>query len=99
MLYDPGDKLKLLILQVPHYICHNSGISRKNGITSHGLRHERLNELYTEKTGQASPIKSKSSHQAPNQATDPELTKIARQEVSEVAGHSRPSISGAYLGQ
>lgn len=83
-----------------YYICHSSGISRKNGITSHGLRHERLNELYTEKTGQASPIKSHANHQPNNQAvTDPELAKIARQEISEVAGHSRPSISGAYLGQ
>ena len=29
-----------------YYVCHQHGISRKDGITSHGLRHERLNEIY-----------------------------------------------------
>ena len=43
-----------------YYVCHANGISRKEGITSHGLRHERLNEIYQAITGQASPIKSNS---------------------------------------
>lgn len=30
-----------------YYVCRENGISRKNGITSHGLRHERLNEIYS----------------------------------------------------
>src|SRR5438477_9238500 len=29
-----------------YYVCHQVGISRKDGITSHGLRHERLNEIF-----------------------------------------------------
>jgi integrase len=29
-----------------YYVCHQHGISRKDGVTSHGLRHERLNEIY-----------------------------------------------------
>ncbi len=77
-----------------YYICRENGISRKNGITSHGLRHERLNEIYQDITGQASPIKSKSG----NSVVNPQLDQIARQEVAEIAGHSRPSIASAYIG-
>jgi integrase len=75
-----------------YYVCHQAGISRKEGITSHGLRHERLNEIYKEVTGQDSPIKGGIV------ATDQQLDKVARQEVVEVAGHSRESIAAAYLG-
>ena len=75
-----------------YYICHNHGISRQHGITSHGLRHERLNEIYQEITGQESPVKCKINN------VDAELDQIARQEIAEVAGHSRAIISGAYIG-
>lgn len=77
-----------------YYVCHESGISRKNGITSHGLRHERLNEIYQEITGQKSPIK-KIEGRGP---VDKNLDEIARQEIAETAGHSRASISVAYVG-
>jgi len=76
-----------------YYVCHEVGISRKDGITSHGLRHERLNEVYKEVTGQNSPIKGGSIT-----TIDKQLDKAARQEVAEVVGHSRESISGAYIG-
>jgi integrase len=76
-----------------YYVCREVGISRKDGITSHGLRHERLNEIYQEVTGQASPIKGGTVN-----TIDPRMDEAARQEVSEVAGHSRHSIAGAYLG-
>ncbi|MBS0351698.1 MAG: hypothetical protein JSR33_11045 [Proteobacteria bacterium] len=33
-----------------------------------------------------------------NCPVNPQLNQIARQEVAEVAGHSRPSIAGAHLG-
>jgi hypothetical protein len=79
-----------------YYICRENGISRKDGITSHGLRHERLNEIYQSITGQVSPIKSKSNKE--NCTVDLQLDQIARQEVAEVAGHSRPSIASAYIG-
>jgi hypothetical protein len=77
-----------------YYICREAGISRKDGMTSHGLRHERLNEVYTEMTGQQSPIKGGSANMI-----DPKMDKMARQEVAEVAGHSRESISSAYIGK
>jgi integrase len=75
-----------------YYVCHQAGISRKAGITSHGLRHERLNEIYKEVTGQDSPIKGGKV------TLNRDIDQAARQEVAEVAGHSRASIAGAYLG-
>lgn len=80
-----------------YYICHQNGISRKHGITSHGLRHERLNEIYQEITGHASPIKSREIAAGKSQR-DEQLDRIARQEIAEVAGHSRDSIASAYIG-
>ncbi len=79
-----------------YYVCRENGINRKNGITSHGLRHERLNEIYQTITGQASPIKIKGDRE--NSPANPELDQIARQEVAEVAGHSRSRIASAYIG-
>ena len=76
-----------------YYVCHQHGISRKDGITSHGLRHERLNEIYHQITGQLSPVKN----QNPTKVNT-SLDQLARQEVAEVAGHSRPSIASAYVG-
>lgn len=76
-----------------YYVCHQAGISRKDGITSHGLRHERLNEIYQEITGELSPIKG-----GPTSSILAQVHTLARQEVAEVAGHSRESISGAYVG-
>lgn len=78
-----------------YYICQEHGISRKEGITSHGLRHERLNEIYTQITGHLSPVKGGDVNLSESQKI---VDKIARQEVAEVAGHSRPSIAKAYLG-
>jgi len=75
-----------------YYICKLNGISRQDGITSHGLRHERLNEIYREMTGTESPIKDKLI--LANRAID----QVARQEIAEVAGHSRASLAGAYIG-
>jgi hypothetical protein len=70
------------------------GISRKDGITSHGLRHDRFNEIYRERTGKASPVKG-----GVVSAIDAHTHAMAQQEIAEVAGHSRASISGAYIGQ
>lgn len=76
-----------------YYVCRQVGISREHGITSHGLRHERLNEIYCEITGELSPVKGGTRNPVHEHAN-----AIARQEIAEVAGHSRESISGAYIG-
>ncbi len=78
-----------------YYICKINGITRKDGITSHGLRHERLNEIYREITGHASPIKQTGNDV---HSVSPSLDDVARQEIAETAGHSRASISSAYIG-
>ena len=57
-----------------YYICHQHGISRKEGITSHGLRHERLNEIYHNITGQLSPVKNQ-NHQKVNASLDQGLAR------------------------
>ncbi|HVV69027.1 MAG TPA: integrase domain-containing protein [Gammaproteobacteria bacterium] len=75
-----------------YYICRQHGISRKDGITSHGLRHERLNEIYQSITGQEGPLKNN------NAEINRQLDQTARQEIAEVAGHSRPAIASAYVG-
>lgn len=69
------------------------GISRKTGITAHGLRHEHLNELYEQATGEKTPIRGGNLHQ-----TDKELDSFGRNLVAERAGHSRESIASAYIG-
>lgn len=76
-----------------YYVCQKAGLSRKQGLTSHGLRHERLNQIYETITGQVSPIKGQRKGTVPR-AVD----ALARQEVVEVAGHSRNRIAKAYLG-
>jgi len=74
-------------------VCNRHGISRKDGITPHGLRHGYAHRLYEEKTGSA-----------PTAVTGVKLDidyindRIARLLVAEDLGHSRVSISSAYLG-
>jgi integrase len=76
-----------------YYIVRSCGISRENGVTSHGLRHEYLQNLYKDQTGQEPPIRGGDPEQIPV-----DLEKAARQEVAEQAGHSRVAISSHYLG-
>jgi integrase len=77
-----------------YYVVRSCGISREEGITSHGLRHEYLQNLYREQTGLEPPVRGGDHGQIPA-----DLEKAARQEVAEQAGHSRPSISTHYLGR
>jgi integrase len=60
------------------------------GITSHGLRHQFLNDLYEVLTGTPSAARG-----GDMPAID--LHKMAQLEVSKVAGHNRPGISNAYI--
>ena len=76
-----------------YYIVRSCGIRREDGITSHGLRHERLNQIYLEITGKEGPLRRDKEEKV-----DPELDKFARQEVAETAGHSRDQIASMYLG-
>jgi integrase len=75
-----------------YWIVRSHGINRKDlGVTSHGLRHERLNEIYKTITGNLSPIQG-------GKTEDKEIDRFARNIVAEVAGHSREDVSSTYLG-
>ncbi len=77
-----------------YYILKKHHITRKAiGTSSHGLRHESLNDLYERLTGAKSPVQGG----RPGEVT-PETDRFARAQVAETAGHSRPRISSAYLG-
>ena len=72
-------------------IAKKCGISREHGITLHGLRHERANDIYEAITGVKSPVRG-------GEPVDKQLDDHARLVVAEHLGHSRKQIAGAYLG-
>jgi site-specific recombinase XerC len=82
---------------IKHYyrIMNRNGISRETGITPHGLRHGYAQRLYERTTGHPAAVKD-----VPQLARDIDKIeeRIARLMVSENLGHSRESISSAYIG-
>lgn len=60
------------------------------GITSHGLRHQFLNDLYEVLTGTPSAARG-------GEIPPIDVHKMAQLEVSKMAGHNRPGISNAYI--
>lgn len=77
-----------------HYytIVRKAGITRKNGIVSHGLRHQNANAYFADKAGYASPV------QGGPVPADKHVERYARIETAEHLGHSRPSITAHYVG-
>ena len=70
------------------------GLTRaKLAATPHGLRHERLQAIYEWLTGSATPVRGGDLPRIDLQAD-----REARAIVAKFAGHSRPSITGAYIG-
>ena len=68
------------------------GVTRKNGLVTHGLRHQYANDRYEELTGEPSPVRGG----APVNARD---DQAARLELTARLGHARPSITRAYYGR
>ncbi len=68
------------------------GVTRKNGLVTHGLRHQYANDRYEELTGEPSPVRGG----APVNTRD---DQVARQELTARLGHARPSITRAYYGR
>ncbi len=76
-----------------HYnaVLRKHGIYKKGlGVTSHGLRHQWMQEYYRTLTGVDAPVKG-------GEAPALELHREAILAVVEAAGHSKASKSGAYL--
>lgn len=74
-------------------VLRRHGISRESGIVAHGLRHELANATYERITGEPTPIKGGNTRNV-----ERDLDTMARQTVTELLGHSRTSIIGAYTG-
>lgn len=92
----PSDKQRRQWDDHFYYVLRSVGISRKEGLVAHGLRHDHANDLYKELSGVDSPARGGA------QAVDESLYKIiefTRQVVSNQLGHVRESITGAYCGK
>lgn len=61
------------------------------GVTSHGLRHQFLQQMYERLTGVPAPVKQTAER------VDSDLHREAMQRVVEAAGHSRATKANAYL--
>ena len=75
-----------------YHVLRSCGITRADGITSHGLRHGYANDRYEQIAGRPSPVRG-------GTAPDPDTDKAARLEVAEELGHSRESVTTHYLGR
>jgi integrase len=93
-LASTSDPAKTLAQAKNHYyhVLRACGVTRAEGITSHGLRHGYANDRYEQIAGEASPVRG---GQSPGQDED----KAARLEVAEELGHSRESVTTHYLGR
>lgn len=68
-----------------NYVLRCCGVTRAaRGVTSHGLRHECLQQIYADVTGQPAPVKDGAGG-----APDPDLERIARARTALRAGHVR----------
>ncbi|WP_321817849.1 MULTISPECIES: integrase domain-containing protein [unclassified Paraburkholderia] len=75
-----------------YYVLARHGITKSAlGVTSHGLRHQYLQEVYERVSGVAAPVKQSDAR------PDPELHAQAMRRVVEAAGHSRLTKANAYL--
>ena len=77
-----------------HYyeVVRSCGITREDGITSHGLRHQYANERYRDLTGSDSPVRG-------GAPVDRDTDRAGRQVVAEELGHCRESMTTHYLGR
>lgn len=90
-LFDPGRDLEKARAHF-YRVMRKAGITRKNGITPHGLRHEKANEVFEKLAGSASPVRGGT---APK---DTEQLLFAKIELAELLGHSRPDVVTHYVG-
>lgn len=75
-----------------YYVLARHGITQSGlGVTSHGLRHQYLQEVYERVAGVAAPVKRQDGR------PDPERHAQAIRRVVEAAGHSRVTKANAYL--
>lgn len=78
-------------------ITREFGITQKDGMTTHGLRHGYAHRIYENIAGQPAAVKA--SPKDDKKQLDRINDQIARLMVSESLGHNRESISSAYIGE
>jgi integrase len=76
-----------------YHVLAREGITRAGGITSHGLRHEYANEQFERLAGMPSPVRG-----GDPAAIERDQLEVARMTIAEDLGHSRESVTTAYLG-
>ncbi len=87
-----------------YFICKKIGLTIKDaGVTSHGLRHEALQNLYKFASGDDSPIKLLNAlinddEPTPKREPKTDVQKLAETIVAEAAGHSKVQKAHAYIG-
>lgn len=87
----PSDKTLDQWINYYKSVMRKFGITKAElGVTSHGLRHQFLNDLYEILTGVPSAARG-----GEKPAID--VHELAQLEISKVAGHNRPGISNAYV--
>lgn len=79
-------------------VCRQHGISRKEGVVPHGLRHELANELYEDLCRKLAEQHAPPSPAADDGKAQEDKEDLARRIVTETLGHSRPEITNCYLG-
>jgi integrase len=78
------------------YILRKAGICKSGlGVTSHGLRHEYALSVYEQIINMTAPIRQQPGRRS---GPDHETDTRARIEVANRLGHTRESISSAYVG-
>lgn len=81
------------------YVMRKLGLTKEAlGVTAHGLRHQRLNDIYEEVAGVPSPVRQIEAGNKTLVRGDPYKEAQARQKVTVIAGHGRHSITTAYTG-
>jgi len=75
-----------------YHVLARHGVTRKDGLVSHGLRHQYANDRYEEATGEPSPVRG-------GGPVDPATQRQAQLEVASRLGHARPGITAAYYGK
>lgn len=81
-------------LQAQHrfyYVVRKFGISKKElGVVAHGLRHQKVNDVFSEDAGGPSPVRGAEER--------PPLDEDARRRAAHLLGHSRLQVTNCYLG-